>query len=141
AVSSSVLGGSRTFSGTGGVYIGINPFSGTKTLSGGISINTSFAQTKGLASLYDVDGDGLADHVLCDRAQCFYNRNLGVSEGQLQFSDKSEIDGLSGIEKERAFTFGLGPQLNVGAQPFYNCGLSVAGTRTYMSDVNGDGIP
>jgi hypothetical protein len=92
--------------------------------------------------LVDIDGDALPDRVFCHRRDCFYNPNLGLVGGAIDFADQAvAIDGLGSLFRDRSVDFSVGPEAHVGQGSFYTTGsFSITRTLRYLSDVNADGF-
>jgi len=137
-----VLGGSRSRGGSMHLYLGFNPVNGSKSPSIGGALDLAFTRSEGLATMVDVDSDGLLDRMYCERGTCFYNRNLGFdAQHRATFEPRRSLEHFGGsFFRENSFSFGGGAQLHAGASLVVSRQRSVARTTRYLSDVNSDGF-
>ena len=135
-------GGSSQGSGTHS-YIGFSPTNPSKTNSVGYKVGQSNGTTKTKLVFMDVDGDGLPDKVFESAQGYRYRRNLSGPAGSAGFADAPDaIAGLTALGEERVKSRSSGGEAYPGpAQAFLNYGKSYTSSDTYLSDVNGDGLP
>ncbi len=141
---SSALNGTKSTSFGAGAAITIGPDDGNaagKSLTIGGDFNFSLSNSKGMLSLVDINGDGLADKVFKKGDKLLFRPNLG--EGDNSFGDTLEIHGVSRFYKEKSRTFGGGFQQNGAVAPasFFaglNLSKTTSVTKVYFTDVNGD---
>jgi RHS repeat-associated protein len=136
----SLLGGSKSKSIGGGLYVGFGAGGNvaSKNLTGGASYNYSRSTSEGMATLIDINGDGLPDKVFRRGGNLFYRPNLG---GAMGFGDPVQITTIS------EFSLSVTNSHDVGASVFagpvhvgYNRGFSDSKTSIYFMDFNGDGL-
>ncbi|WNG15531.1 SpvB/TcaC N-terminal domain-containing protein [Cystobacter fuscus] len=139
----SALGGSRTRSFGGHLYVGVG-FGTSKNISVGAKVGRRSDDTKGRVALADVDGDGLADRVFHSASGgYFFNRNQSGPVGPSSFAASAlPVEGLPALSHERSTM-----HLSVGAEAYFtpgqfhaNLAFSSAEQDTYLSDVNADGL-
>lgn len=137
----SAIGGNKTGSGGGHLYVGIG-LGDEKSMSIGGKVGFNRSRSKGLLALTDVNGDGLADKVF--NAGSVYRPNLSGPDGISKFGEPVSI-GLGGISKEKSKMISAGPEAyfgtgSVGASVGMNRSNTSSETNVYLSDVNGDGL-
>ena len=135
-------GGSSRGSGTHS-YTGFSPTNPSKTNSVGFKVGQSNATTQAKLVFMDVDGDGLPDKVFESAQGYQYRRNLSGPAGGTAFADKPEtLQGLIALGEEKVKSRSSGGEAYpfVG-QAFINKSKSYTRSDTYLSDVNGDGLP
>ena len=137
----SALGGSRTRSFGGHLYLG---FGMGKQLSVGVKAGRRSDDTKGRVALVDINGDGLADRVFRGAGGgYFFNRNQSGPMGLPSFAASSlPVEGLPALSHERSvMRLSVGPEAYFSPGQFHaNMASSSAEQDTYLSDVNADGL-
>ncbi len=143
AADASALGGSRTRSAGGHLYVGVS-FGTDKWLSVGAKVGRRADDTQGRVALADIDGDGLADRVFRGAGGGFYfNRNQSGPSGPPQFASQAlPVAGLPALSHERStLRLSVGPEAYVAPVQFHaNFAFSAAEQDTYLSDLNSDGL-
>ena len=137
------LGGSKTTSMTISAYVGVgigSPIS--KELSAGASYSRTSSTTQGLATLVDINGDGLPDKVYKKGNSVYYRPNISQnSDSQTQYGEEIKIAGISNFSRTKATTNTFGPKAYV---PYASTGSDVGKTTSktdiYFSDLNNDGL-
>ncbi|WP_257456314.1 SpvB/TcaC N-terminal domain-containing protein [Archangium lipolyticum] len=139
----SALGGSRTRSFGGHLYVGVG-FGMTKNISVGAKVGRRSDDTKGGVALADIDGDGLADRVFRSASGgFFFNRNQSGPIGLPGFAASAlPVEGLPALSHERSIMrLSVGPEVYFTPGQFHaNLAFSSAEQDTYLSDVNADGL-
>lgn len=162
------LGGSKTESTSGSMYLGVGivaiPDMAVKTGTIGGSFSYSNNKTKGLLSFIDINGDGLPDKVIDNGGYLAYRPNLSTIDDtkgryknsnnktsidnlpDTKFGDLIRIEGISDFSESKSNTTSAGGKANIGFSVVsFVAGVDVSKTRskvtTYFSDVNGDGLP
>lgn len=138
----SVLGGSRTRSFGGHLYVGVG-FGMTKNISVGAKVGMRSDDTKGGVALVDIDGDGLADRVFRGESGGFvFNRNQSGPTGSGFSASALPVEGLPALSHERSIMrLSVGPEVYFFPGQFHaNLAFSSAEQDTYLSDVNADGL-
>ncbi|MDR2683340.1 MAG: type IV secretion protein Rhs, partial [Dysgonamonadaceae bacterium] len=133
------LGGSKTTSSGFSIYVGVG--AGTdlwkKSNTGGLSYGHSSSTMKGLSSLIDINGDGLADKVFVEGGALYYRPQKGNGE----YGEKIRIEGVREISQSKSVSNSFGAKGFFGK---FDVGVdySHATTETdiYFSDVNSDGL-
>lgn len=144
---STMIGATKTHAEGGSFYAGVGISDGTPgkggTVGGSVSYNQS--TTEGIATLVDINGDGLPDKVY-SRDGHLYFRPQTITEGMNGFGNELPINGCNSFLKTKSTQFGGGIKGHV------SLGGSVTGvlggdyghfsstTTNYMSDVNNDGL-
>lgn len=143
----SALGGTENESNFFGLAVtaGIADFNPVqKNLTGGGNYVNSSGKSQGIATLYDINGDGLPDKIL---SNLDYRANLSQINGTILFDNTLQsVSGYSGNflnQKNKSRAWGTEFTLGYGVFAF-NAGdvntKSSNRTQTYIADVNGDGI-
>ncbi|HEX5745450.1 MAG TPA: SpvB/TcaC N-terminal domain-containing protein [Archangium sp.] len=139
----SALGGSRTRSFGGHLYVGVG-FGMTKGLSVGAKVGRRSDDTKGRVVLADINGDGLADRVFRGAGGgYFFNRNQSGPAGSASFATSAvPVEGLPALSHERSLmSLSVGPEAYFTPGQFHaNLAFSSSEQDTYLSDVNADGL-
>ncbi|HZI11521.1 MAG TPA: SpvB/TcaC N-terminal domain-containing protein, partial [Myxococcus sp.] len=142
AAEASALGGSRSRSLGGHLYLGV-AFGTDKWVSVGAKVGRSSTDTQGRLALVDIDGDGLSDRVFrSSGGGFFFNRNQSGPVGQPRFAAQAlPVEGLPALSRERStMSLSVGPEAYVFPVQFHaNMAFSSAEQDTYLSDVNADG--
>ncbi|MBQ2489254.1 MAG: hypothetical protein II525_05580, partial [Bacteroidales bacterium] len=133
------IGGSLNLSGGGGggadIGLGLNVCS--REASAGYSLGYSAGIGTGLATLADIDGDGLPDRVYLRDNQVYYKPQVA---GGNAFGTERKL-GASSFLSDNSATFHHGPAVNVGqAHGGLGWSSTVSRTSVYIADVNGDGL-
>ncbi|MBR5665133.1 MAG: hypothetical protein IKX13_05230, partial [Bacteroidales bacterium] len=133
------IGGSLNLSGGGGggadIGLGLNVCS--KEASAGYSLGYSAGIGTGLATLADIDGDGLPDRMYLRDNQVYYKPQVA---GGNAFGTERKL-GASSFLSDNSATFHHGPAVNVGqAHGGLGWSSTVSRTSVYIADVNGDGL-
>ena len=134
------IGGSKTKGMGGGVYAGVGTFdaNGTKKYSAGMSVSYNQSTTKGLTTLVDINGDGLADRLFVKNNML--KVNLQNINGNFGTAQQIEIP-IRDFLKTSTSAYGGGTQGYLSpAQAGLDHSLSKSKTTTYLADVNGDGL-
>ena len=132
----SILGSSENGGASGGFYMGFG-FGFTPDIIGtfGPNYNYSYSSGGGFTSFTDINGDGLPDKIFKRDGKLEFRPNLGNGFGGLK--PISDIINISrNISHSHSFGFQASFGLFVGAT--YNKSKNI--TKTYFSDVNGDGL-
>ncbi|MEK7990716.1 MAG: hypothetical protein VSS52_006890, partial [Thiotrichaceae bacterium] len=144
----SALGGSLSSSVGGHLYLGIGPFSIKKPemllekkKSAGVKVGYRNSKSKGLIALIDINGDGLQDKVYKDGGSIYYRANQAGPNGITEFGEKRHIANLSAISETKTDMFSAGVEVYFTVDAAYNHSHSFVKSKTYFTDVNGDGLP
>lgn len=140
----SAIGGGTSTSEGFSLYVGFGPNdqalnSTSNTI--GASFSYSPSESKGLLTLVDINGDGLADKVFKDSGNIYYRPNLGNNT----FGDRLEVHGISTISftKSASTSYGIATKSGFG-NLVVTLGKSNESTKTtnsaYFQDVNNDGL-
>jgi len=139
----SALGGSRTRSFGGHLYVGVG-FGMTKNVSVGVKVGRRSDDTKGRVVLADINGDGLADRVFRGAGGGYlFNRNQSGPMGLPGFTPSAlPVEGLPALSHERSLmSLSVGPEVYFTPGQFHaNMAFSSSEQDTYLSDVNSDGL-
>ncbi len=111
---------------------------GSKSNTLGGNFGDSDASSEGIATLIDINGDGLPDKVFKQNGRLYYRPNLGAAK---QFGTKREIKGIRDFNRSvtSGSTSGFEAMplvLFIGTQD----SESETTTSTYFTDFNGDGL-
>lgn len=145
----SALGGSVTNTKGVSFYAGVGPFNGdlmTKSMTVGGSYSYSNSTTKGLSTLIDINGDGLADKVYQKGSSVYYRPNISqVSDTEVKYGDEIKIEGINKFAETKSSTNGGGAKVNPGylkltAVAGVDKSSTTSKTTVYLSDVNNDGL-
>ncbi|MCI5126768.1 MAG: sugar-binding protein, partial [Candidatus Electrothrix sp. AR5] len=112
----SAIGGNKTGSGGGHLYVGIG-FGPEKKNSIGGKVGYNRSRSKGILALTDVNGDGLADKVFGSGS--VFRPNLSGPDGITKFGEPVSI-GLGGISKEKSKMISFGPEAYLGGASKYS---------------------
>ncbi len=140
-VEPTALGGGKTSSGDGRLYLGFNPVTPDKSFSigAGLALNGSDSSTEIL--LIDVNGDSLPDKVWDEGLAVKWRPNLTRPGNEPSFGDARTLTGLTGLPAESSFGVSVGPEAYVlVGGVMYAHGWSFTTGTSYFSDVNGDGM-
>ncbi|MBQ6667801.1 MAG: hypothetical protein IJM65_06755, partial [Bacteroidales bacterium] len=136
----SALDATRQFSfgGGGGGYFGL----GFDVINHKASITLDFDYSHnsgaGRATLADVTGDGLPDRVFVQSGQVYYKSQL--NSGGFK-AGKDSLRRFSAFLRDRGDQYGVTLGANVGGHGSLGGSYGTHRTTTYLSDVNGDGLP
>ncbi|MBR4492401.1 MAG: hypothetical protein IKO98_07055, partial [Bacteroidales bacterium] len=136
----SALDATRQFSfgGGGGGYFGL----GFDVINHKASITLDFDYSHnsgaGRATLADVTGDGLPDRVFVQSGQVYYKSQL--NSGGFK-AGKDSLRRFSAFLRDRGDQYGVTLGANVGGHGSLGGNYGTHRTTTYLSDVNGDGLP
>lgn len=139
----SLLGTTTSIGGNVGVYIGIGPGSSSSKINSiGISGGGSLSNTQGKISLFDINGDGKADKVFKNNGSVYYRENLGIYNNKLNFSDPKSITGINSFSSTLSYSLSIGAEAHaLGLICLgYRFTKSKSNTKTFLSDINGDGL-
>ena len=145
-VGPSALGGTEGIGGGASFSIGFAPFP-TKYLSFNGMIGAGINRSKGKLSLVDIDGDGLPDKVFLDGGTIKFRRNTVTPRSDplapIAFESSAGIAQDMGVlSEDETLSFNFGGQAYVfGLNLIGDVGHSLTTQRSYISDVNGDGLP
>lgn len=99
----------------------------------------NWGNSETIATLEDIDGDGLPDKVFKNNNGVYYRKNL-AGTGKLAFGDLQEIN-ISDVGFSKSSSFNWGVDLNM---TYGNIGFdqqrSSNKTKAYFMDFNGDGL-
>lgn len=138
----SMLGFSTGWGANGGVSVGVGTgFNiASKTLTAGASFDYSYSQNNGVISFTDINGDNLPDKVMRKNNSLTYRKNLGDLGGEGGFGPEHDILGIDRFSESTSNSTSLGFESNFFVFIGYTKNKSKNITRTYFSDVNGDGL-
>jgi RHS repeat-associated protein len=137
----SSLGTSKGWGLNGGLYTGIGLCTSYDiTFTAGVNFGYSNSTSKGLIAFMDVNGDGLSDKVYKEGGSLKFRPNLGLLGANVGFGMPQNITGISDISKTSSNSFSVGAQASFVAFVGYTYNTSKSTTKTYFSDVNGDGL-
>ena len=126
----------------GGGDVGCDPDVPLTTTAAGGSYNAGWSRSTGVLSLIDLNGDGLPDKVYRKSDGVYYRRHVRNSETSHHYAQEERIYGITEFLEEKSFSSTWGVQASVGAVGVNGSyGSDKSRTRTYFSDVNGDGLP
>ena len=121
----------------GGIALGYQ-----KEVSGGVKVGADFENSTSKMALLDLNGDGLPDQVYQDGSNFSYRPNTGGPSASPNFGTKVALPSLSDIGHENSQTFTLGAEgFAYGVNGLLDVSFTQTGATSYMSDVNGDGLP
>jgi RHS repeat-associated protein len=150
----SALGGSVGKSLGGSFYFGVGTCCdvASKEISQGVRIGYSNSQNETLLVMADVNGDGLPDKVFQDKNDKFYyyrpncsgagsfvpaGCNSGIGD---YFGIKTKI-GIPSLGHDSTTTTSAGANIYISTAVMAETSDSYTTSDTYVTDVNGDGIP
>jgi RHS repeat-associated protein len=148
----SALGGTMGTSVGGSLYFGVGTCCDvvSKEISGGARIGYSSSQNDTLLVMADVNGDGLPDKVFKKGGTFYYRPNCsgagsaapaGCKQGTgAYFGDMVQI-GLPALGHDSTTTTSAGGNVYFGVAVMAETSDSYTTSDTYVTDVNGDGIP
>ena len=139
AFAETAIGGSLNLSAGagGGADVGTGFNACSKDVSVGYSLNYSIGGGAGLATLADINGDGLPDRVYRLNNQVYYKPQIAGSNA---FGTERKL-GASSFLSDNSATFHHGPAVNIGlAHGGLGWSSTVSRTSVYFADVNGDGL-
>lgn len=138
---STAIGGAKSSSNNLSMYVGIgvgDPSSVNN--SGGIQYTNISNSSSGINTLVDIDGDGLPDKMFVKGNEVQYEKNIS-NGSRIAFHSKTiTLEGVSQFLEESSRTTGWGARINFTASGSFNQSRTEAVTKTYLSDVNGDGL-
>ncbi len=144
----SVLSGTKSnnFSAGLAITVGLGPNVSTKQNSAGGSYNYGQSSSEGMASLIDINGDGLPDKVFIKDEVMYYRANQMGADGKTSFGERYAIQGANTFFKEKSRTHSGGAEAHVGigvgsVMAGYNRGKTKSTTSAYFTEVNGDQLP
>jgi RHS repeat-associated protein len=139
----SALGGNTSTGEGGGIYIGIGfgTNSSSKEETGGIKLGYSQSQSDTLLVMADMNGDGLPDKVFKRGGSLYYRPNLSGPYGSPSFGDPVALPTLLALGADNVTSTTIGGELYFGLAVMLDRNESYTQSDTYISDVNGDGIP
>ncbi len=146
SVGPSALGGSEGVGAGGSFSIGFAPFP-TKYLSFNGMIGSNVNQSKGTLSLIDIDGDGLPDKVFRVGNTIKFHRNTATPQSDpsvpIVFDGFAQTaEGMDLLSEDESLSFNFGGQVFVvGVNIIGDVGHNLTTQRSYIADVNGDGLP
>ena len=150
-VKTTPLGGSSSdgWSVGGALTVGFGYNPAQKGLTVGGNYMYSENESKGVASLTDIDGDGLPDILFSDKDGFLYYSRMQPEPDGFSFQSARPIstDGeVSNIlfSKDKSHDWGLEAHATiygVGASAAYSHSGSTSSTTTYLSDIDADGLP
>ncbi|HYH04339.1 MAG TPA: sugar-binding protein, partial [Bacillota bacterium] len=123
-------------------YVGYNPSSGRKQGSFGVKVGSSSSDTQDVATLIDINGDGLPDRVFEGSDGVYYQPNQSGATGSFLFGTVEKITGLPSMPRESASSTTKGFEAYLGiAEGIANQSTTYTTGEVYFSDVNSDGLP
>ena len=133
---------SKGWSAGGTVCVGLGATVWCSDNSVGGNFSYSRSRSKGLLTLIDLDGDGMADKVYKVDGKVYYRRCIPNGEYSFGYGPETLLAGVADFLDVVGNTPSFGVQGHFG-EFNVNAGLpvSVSDTRVYFSDVNGDGLP
>ena len=134
-----VIGGNTSFSfgGDAGVYAGVGTNPSSKINSVSYSLGADYGLGFGSSTLCDVDGDGLPDRLLVINGGLHWQRQQNGA-----FLTPSPISGAGNYLRDSRVSISHGPVLNVaGISGGVSWSTTTTTTGTYLSDMDGDGLP
>ncbi|MBQ6725187.1 MAG: hypothetical protein IJQ89_01280 [Bacteroidales bacterium] len=134
-----VIGGnaSLSFGGDAGVYAGVGANTSSKINSVSYSLGADYGLGYGSSTLCDVDGDGLPDRLLVINGGLHWQRQQNGA-----FLTPSPISGAGNYLRDSRVSVSHGPVLNVaGISGGVSWSTTTTTTGTYLSDMDGDGLP
>jgi len=134
-----VIGGnaSLSFGGDAGVYAGVGTNPSSKINSVSYSLGADYGLGFGSSTLCDVDGDGLPDRLLVINGGLHWQRQQNGA-----FLTPSPISGAGNYLRDSRVSVSHGPVLNVaGISGGVSWSTTTTTTGTYLSDMDGDGLP
>jgi len=140
---STAIGGSRTSSNGGSLYIGVGPDDfnfASKSNTAGIQFSASSTSGSGMNVLIDIDGDNMPDKVFISNGAMFYRANLSKDPVHPAFDLPMPIPGINSFSQETGNSFGFGIQENFGGFGGVEFSSARSVSKTYFADVNGDGL-
>lgn len=140
------LGGSKTTSKSGSMYVGVGINDGniiSKSATAGISFNYSYAESKGVSALVDINGDGIPDKVFVDDLVGGMHYRPGYRDGT--FGEPIRVKGANQFSSSYNNSTSFGNKVNAGitgALAVVGVDKQISKTKVsrYFTDVNGDGL-
>lgn len=136
----SALSGSVGQTVGGHLYVGFNPSSGEKQESAGFKIGFTSSQSDGVLALMDLNGDGLPDKIFKNGQGTFYRLNQSGPSGSTVFGPATPLASLPAISGESSTNLSFGVEAYFFANVFVNSSNTFTKARSYLTDVNGDGL-
>lgn len=137
----STLGTTKGWGVNGGLYVGFGiPCSGSNLFTAGVNGGYSYSESKGLISFMDVNGDGLPDKIYKDGGTIKFRPNLGIPGSSIGFGLPQNITGINNLSETTSDSKSVGVQASFFVFAGYTYNTSKSVTKTYFSDVNGDGL-
>ncbi|WP_019143026.1 SpvB/TcaC N-terminal domain-containing protein [Noviherbaspirillum massiliense] len=139
----SALGGSKSESAGGHLYVGVGVGdASSKLVTVGPKIGYSKSGSETLIAMADMNGDGLPDKVFKGAGGFYYRPNLSGPRGTPTFGDDVRLDSLPAISREKVTSTTIGVETHVapGVAAMVDHNRSINQADTYFSDVNGDGL-
>lgn len=137
----SALGSTKGWGLNGGLYVGFGiPCSGSNLFTAGVNGGYSYSESKGLISFMDVNGDGLPDKIYRKDGQIKFRPNLGLPGSTVGFGAPQDITGINQLSETTSDSKSVGLQASFFVFAGYTYNTSKSVTKTYFSDVNGDGL-
>ena len=141
------LSHSSSWSVGGTLAAGLGPVVCLTSSSIGGNYQRSGNTSETLASLVDLDGDGLSDKVFVKDGNMYWRKQIYVAKDSIAFSAAQIVNGAKHFLVEKSTTNTFGVQASVHLLPD-TIGISGSGnwsntnsqTSTYFADVNGDGL-
>jgi RHS repeat-associated protein len=142
------LGGSTTKSMSGSLFVGVGPNNAdwvTKSATVGGSFSYSNAATHGIASLIDINGDGLPDKVFVQNGRVWFRPCISREGGTPVYGDVLPVKGISKISENSSnvFSYGLkayGGIFGLTASAGKDWQKTTSTTSVFFTDVNNDGL-
>ena len=134
-----VIGGNASlgFGGDAGVYAGVGANTSSKINSVSYSLGADYGLGFGSSTLCDVDGDGLPDRLLVINGGLHWQRQQNGA-----FLTPSPISSAGNYLRDSRVSVSHGPVLNVaGISGGVSWSTTTTTTGTYLSDMDGDGLP
>ena len=142
--SPTALGGNgSTFLG-GSAYVGVGGISGIdKNGTAGFSVSYGQGRSNGITTLADMNGDGLPDKVFMDNGNMYF-RPQQQSGNDIVFGAPQYL-GMRSFARTKTINYGAGLKdhglFEQGKVTFgYDYGHTKTQSKTYLTDVNGDGL-
>lgn len=137
----SVLGASKSYGLNGNLFAGVGfPCTWTRLLNIGINGGYNHSNSEVLISFTDINGDGLPDKVFKSGDNLYFRPNYGLTHSLSGFGSAQLINGISKISESSSDSYSVGIQASLIAFAGYTYNKSISTTKTYFSDVNGDGL-
>ncbi|WP_415582022.1 SpvB/TcaC N-terminal domain-containing protein [Flavobacterium longum] len=137
----SAIGGSKSSSISGGIYVGAGPGVDVYSVdnSAGVIYRHSMSSSEGINTFVDIDGDARPDRVYLKNGKLNYEKNESIND-ILKFAAGTEIIGAKDFFNESSRTSGWGGESNFGPVISYERATTESVTERFFADSNGDGL-